>query len=109
MENPMNNDAQFTEKRLASLREPNNFTLSTVQARITLDGRLAGTRGRWVWKAALASAVFLFLFAIPAARAIAQTGSLSFDSFFQSLHRTFLGVHQVVFHLYGLVLDLFEN
>jgi hypothetical protein len=35
-----------------------------------------------VWKAALAAAMFLLLIALPAAKAVAQTGTLSPEAFF---------------------------
>lgn len=101
----MNNDAQFTEKRLSSLREPDNFAPSAVRARIDLDGRAAAQSGGWVWKLVVATAVFLLLIAVPATRAIAQTGTLSMDAYGHSLYETMRDVHiavaHTIHHLFG--------
>lgn len=105
----MNNDAQFTDKRLASLREPDDFAPSAVQGRMSLEGRAAEKSGRWVWKAAVATAVFLLFIALPTARAIAQTGTLSMDAYGQSLHETMAGVHRTVAHLIFEIHHLFAD
>jgi hypothetical protein len=107
MENPMNNDAQFTDKRLSSLREPDNFAPSTVQARMTLEGRV--TPRRWAWKLAMATAAFLLFIALPTARAIAQTGALSMDAYGHSLHETMRDVHMVFFHAFQAIHNLFGD
>jgi hypothetical protein len=107
MENPMNNDAQFaakfSDKRLSSLHEPDNFAPSAVQARMSLEGRM--TPRRWAWKLAVATAVFLLFIALPTARAIAQTGALSMDAYGHSLYETMRDVHiafaHVIHHLFG--------
>jgi hypothetical protein len=105
----MNKDAQFTDKRLESLQEPDNFAPSLVQARIALDGREAAKSGRWVWKLAVATAAFLLFIAVPTARAIAQTGTLSMDAYGQSLHETMFGVHRTVAHLIFEIQHLFGD
>jgi hypothetical protein len=109
MENQMNNDAQFTDKRLDSLREPDGFAPSSVQARMSLEGRAVERSGRWVWKAAVAAAVFLLFIALPTARAIAQTGTLSMDAYGQSLHDTMYDVHRTVAHLIFEIHHLFGD
>jgi hypothetical protein len=76
------NPEEFVKQRLGALKEPEGLRFSAAQARILLEARRgAGTR-RWVWKAALAAAMFLLLIALPAAKAVAQTGTLSPEAFF---------------------------
>jgi hypothetical protein len=72
MENPMNNDAQFTDKRLASLREPDDFAPSAVRARRMVMDPPRATARQWIMRAAIAAAILLVLLALPAVRTYAQ-------------------------------------
>ena len=94
----MANDNEFVEKRLSSLKEPNGLVPNEVQARIRLRTYAKPSSARWVWKVALAAVLLLFFGALPAARAVAQTGTLSPDAFADSLHDTLMDVHMFLFH-----------
>ena len=68
----MNNDAQFTEKRLSSLREPDNFTPSAARARRMVTDPPGTTTRQWITRAAIVAAMLLILLSLPGMRAYAQ-------------------------------------
>jgi hypothetical protein len=103
------NHDDFVDKRLGALEGPEGFAPNVTQARTRLGARSASGAGRWVWKAALATAIFLFLVAFPAARAVAQTGTLSPDTFFHSLHQTMFDVHVFVIHHFWALQDWWNS
>lgn len=93
------NPEEFVNKRLGVLNEPKGFAPNAAHVWIMLGARATPRSGRWIWKAALATAMFLFLLALPAARAVAQTGTLSLETFFYSFHETMYDVHMFFWHL----------
>lgn len=68
----MNNDAQFTEKRLSALREPDNFAPSAARARRMVTDPPRATARQWITRAAIATAMLLVFLSLPAIRAHAQ-------------------------------------
>lgn len=94
------NHEEFVDQRLRDLKEPEGFAPSTTHARIILGTRPTAGTGRWVWKAALATMLFLLFGALPAARAVAQTGTLSPETFFRSVHETMYDVHMFFWNLF---------
>lgn len=94
------NNEEFVNQSLRVLKEPEGFAPSTKHARIMLGTRPAAGAGLWVWKVALATLLFLLFGALPAARAVAQTGTLSPETFFRSFHETIYDVHMFFWHLF---------
>jgi hypothetical protein len=64
-----------------------------------MEVRSAARRRRVVRLTATAVAV-LFLLVLPAAKAVAQTGSLSMESFVDALHGSLQHVHYIIYCLW---------
>jgi hypothetical protein len=68
----MNNDAQFTDRRLSTLREPDNFAPNAARARRRMAAPPRTSARAWITRAAIATVMVLILLSLPAMRAKAQ-------------------------------------
>jgi hypothetical protein len=102
------NQEEFVMKRLRTLEEPEGFAPNAAWARNRLRALEPDTR-RWVWKVVVAAAMLLLFGAIPAARAIAQTGTLSPEAFSRSFHETILDVHWFLYYHFRALQDWWNN